>query len=141
MSKVCIKCNVEQEDSQFRYRLNRTGKYSHISTCLMCERAYNKQQYYKNHEQNKEKLRHKIRHVLYGVTKEEYELLIQQQNNSCAICGATSAGGRGDWHVDHNHTTGKVRGLLCHCCNTGLGLFKDSSSLLLKAKEYLDECK
>jgi hypothetical protein len=138
--KICIKCFIEKEDSEFRYRLNRTGKYSHLSTCKICERVQNKILYYKNHTENKEKLRHKIRKSSYGLSKDDYESLLTQQNYSCAICSTTSAGGRGSWHVDHDHITGKVRGLLCHCCNTGLGLFKDSQELLLKAKDYLHEC-
>lgn len=138
--KICIKCFIEKEDSDFRYRLNRTGKYSHISTCKLCERKQARILYYKDHELNKDKLRHKVRQVNYGISKSEYEDLIQKQQNKCAICSSSSAGGRGSWHVDHDHVTGKVRGLLCHCCNTGLGLFKDNKNLLLKAKEYLDGC-
>jgi len=141
LSKICIKCSTLKEDDEFRYRKNRTGKYSHLSTCKVCEREQNKIWYYKNHVENKEKLRHKARKVSYGISKEEYENLLIKQNNSCAICNTTVAGGRGDWHVDHNHTTGHVRGLLCHCCNTGLGLFKDSQELLIKAKDYLNDSK
>lgn len=55
----------------------------------------------------------------------------------CAICRADSPGGRGGWHADHDHSTGLLRGVLCHFCNTGLGSFKDSIERLTKALEYL----
>ena len=97
--------------------------------------------YYKNHKSRKEQLRHKIRKLTYGITELEFYSLLEQQNNCCAICGSKVAGGRGDWHVDHCHESGKIRGLLCHHCNTGLGLFRDSPELLILAAEYLRESK
>jgi len=44
------------------------------------------------------------------------------------------------WHVDHNHTTGKVRGILCQQCNQAIGLFKDNIFIIEKAAEYLENC-
>lgn len=78
-----------------------------------------------------------MRHHLYGITPEEYAALLDRQLGRCAICRADSAGGRGGWHVDHDHNTGKVRGLLCHSCNLGLGHLKDDPALLRAAMEYL----
>lgn len=97
--------------------------------------------YYKDHANRKEQLRHKIRKLTYGITEAEFNSLLESQNKSCAICGSSEAGGRGDWHVDHCHKTNKIRGLLCHHCNTGLGLFRDSPELLILAAEYLRESK
>lgn len=57
----------------------------------------------------------------------------------CEICGATQPGGHGEWHVDHEHVTGVVRGLLCHGCNCGLGHFKDDPAILLAAASYVRE--
>lgn len=60
------------------------------------------------------------------------------QNNCCAICGTNKPYGRtNEFVVDHCHETGKVRGLLCHPCNSGIGMFKDNASLLEKAISYL----
>jgi len=75
----------------------------------------------------------------YGITQDEYIKLSDKQNNSCAICKTIQPGGRHNtWHIDHEHSTGKVRGLLCWLCNSGLGKFKDNSELLKSAINYLE---
>lgn len=58
--------------------------------------------------------------VRYGITPEDYIFLFEAQGGVCAICGNENTGGR-NLCVDHNHETGKVRGLLCTSCNTGVG--------------------
>lgn len=77
--------------------------------------------------------------VKYGITQEEYDRMLAAQGGCCAICRcAVSGASRGaGWLVDHDHTTGAVRGLLCVKCNTGLGLFQDSASVMQAAVEYL----
>jgi hypothetical protein len=74
----------------------------------------------------------------YGLTEEEYTVLLISQNNLCAICCKDKESKR-DWHVDHCHTTGKVRGILCHHCNLGLGNFKDNKGYLENAIAYLSK--
>jgi hypothetical protein len=78
----------------------------------------------------------------YKMTITEYEAMYAAQNGVCAICSKTTKG-RGEAKntlaVDHNHTTGKIRGSLCSHCNTALGLFKDNVDLLESAKRYLTE--
>lgn len=77
----------------------------------------------------------------YGITQEEYEELKAQQGDVCAICGQPEVrvhkGIKVDLCVDHDHETGKVRGLLCARCNHGLGNFKDSPENLSNAIDYL----
>lgn len=74
----------------------------------------------------------------YGLTRAEYEGLVTRQQNRCAICRTATPGGKGEaWHIDHDHATGVVRGLLCHACNTGLGSFRDKPELLLAAIQYV----
>ena len=74
----------------------------------------------------------------YGITQREYEKMLVAQNNKCAICKTTDPGGPGGiFGVDHNHKTGKVRGLLCSNCNTALGLFKDNKEMLCSAIKYI----
>lgn len=72
---------------------------------------------------------------VYGLTPEEWANLVAAQSGRCAICG-TSMSVR-PLVVDHNHATGKVRGLLCRKCNSGLGMFDDEIATLAKAVKYL----
>lgn len=62
--------------------------------------------------------------------------MLAAQGNRCAICRADSPGHK-DWHVDHDHMTGKVRAILCCACNQGLGHFYDSPSALIESIVYL----
>jgi hypothetical protein len=76
---------------------------------------------------------------IHGVNSEEYETLLARQGGKCALCGTTDPKGPipGQFVFDHDHTTGKIRGLLCNCCNTGLGMFEDSVEALTRAVRYL----
>jgi hypothetical protein len=79
----------------------------------------------------------------FNITLDEYEVILERQNGTCAICGNNeTAVRRGTSElrylaVDHCHESGKIRGLLCSKCNTGLGLLRDSKELLRKAIQYL----
>lgn len=77
----------------------------------------------------------------YGLTLEQYEQMRSAQGGLCAICGTGDPGGRGghvgSFVVDHCHDTGKIRGLLCHACNTGIGSLRDSVEVLASAIGYL----
>ena len=78
--------------------------------------------------------------IKYGITLEDFYKILAVQNYSCAICGTHSPGGRNNtFHVDHDHDTGEVRGLLCHHCNTALGKFKDDPEILKSAILYLEK--
>ena len=83
----------------------------------------------------------------YGISYEEYLDLYEIQGNVCAICGRSelirdykdNRKVRMPLFVDHNHNTGKVRGLLCSKCNTGLGMFEENINSLITAISYLKE--
>lgn len=76
--------------------------------------------------------------VKYGLTLEEYEAMLAKQGGKCAICCTSEWPGRHNRpHVDHCHTTGRVRGILCTSCNSGLGRFRDRIDLLEAAIVYL----
>jgi len=76
----------------------------------------------------------------YGITPSDWQTLFEAQGECCAICKSKDAkGNHGTFHIDHCHTTGNIRGLLCDTCNRGLGLFYDNKELLLAAIEYLEE--
>lgn len=76
----------------------------------------------------------------YGLSYQEYRALVERQGGVCALCRHEwkGWGGKSGLHIDHCHTTGKVRGLLCGDCNTALGRFGDDPMLLRRAAEYLD---
>lgn len=75
----------------------------------------------------------------YGVTKDQFVQLLEKQNGQCAICGGSMTTVRFKRpSVDHCHKTGKVRGLLCHGCNTGIGMMKESPIRMRAAAEYLE---
>ena len=79
----------------------------------------------------------KRRESQYGMSREQFDALLESQGGKCAICKSDKAGGRGDWHVDHDHGTNEIRGLLCHSCNVGLGHFDDNAQLLMDAVLYI----
>lgn len=74
----------------------------------------------------------------FGLTEDEYDLLVERQGGVCAICGLgpTTDGRR--LAVDHDHHTGVIRGLLCTNCNVGIGNFGDNLEVLRKAIAYLE---
>ena len=72
----------------------------------------------------------------YGLSPEAYAAMIERQSGRCAICRRNAL-----LHVDHDHESGAVRGLLCRRCNTGLGQFGDDLDLLLLAADYLKTAK
>lgn len=73
----------------------------------------------------------------YGISLEEYEALLADQDGKCAICKTEQCETKKSFAVDHDHVTGVVRGLLCKNCNIGLGMFKDDTFRLKAALEYL----
>lgn len=89
---------------------------------------------------NPEKVRENAWRRRYGITRDDYNLMFSKQKGKCAICATEEVGRKHThFHVDHNHTTGKVRGLLCDKCNRGLGYFNDNSDTLNNAQRYLNE--
>ena len=75
----------------------------------------------------------------YGVSNEEIEELLVFQKGICLCCGSSiSLEGRVTAYVDHCHSTGKVRGLICHSCNVALGFVKDSRRTLENMIKYLE---
>jgi hypothetical protein len=73
----------------------------------------------------------------YGISAAQKAAMVRWQRGVCPICGIDAPGKTG-WHVDHDHTTGRVRGVLCGPCNRGLGQFRDNIALLHNAADYLE---
>ncbi len=72
----------------------------------------------------------------YGISIDEFEALLAAQGDRCAICGGPENGRQ--WHVDHHHGSGRVRGVLCDNCNRGLGHFGDDPERLRAAAAYVE---
>lgn len=127
----CARCDTYKDVSFFHKdkKLN-TGLSVY---CKECSNAYG--------ERYRTRRMHQSREKNYGITPEQYNTLHIDQGGVCAICGQQETkihkGVKVDLCVDHDHETGKVRGLLCAMCNHGLGNFKDNTELLTNAIDYL----
>ena len=89
----------------------------------------------KNPERNKQTSRRAKIKKAYSISLEEYDKIFKSQGGLCAICYDSEKGKR--LAVDHCHSTGKIRGLLCQTCNRGLGMFYDNPVLLRRAISYV----
>lgn len=120
------------------FRNHKSKRYVSTGSCVDC-------QVFRNIIAHKERLRPKdynkaLKLKVYGLTVQAFDKMLEDQNNKCAVCGNlfTDKGNRYAC-VDHCHDTGKVRGLLCVKCNSGIGLLGDSIKMLEKAIQYLHE--
>ncbi len=124
------------------------------SCCLVCISLRNKKRYKQYSVQYKKKANiYRLKNPLrvheyqlkrkFGITIKQYEDMFKNQKGACAICGGVEKTKHNitkeirRLSIDHSHKTGKVRGLLCNACNTGLGKFKERYDLLAKAILYL----
>ncbi len=98
--------------------------------CKPCKKDY--------HKTRRERDSLLIRSRKYGVSVEEIQAMLEDQQYACAICQIDITK---IFRVDHDHLTDIVRELLCPSCNSGLGFFKDDKSLLEEAVQYLDKHK
>lgn len=135
--KLCKTCNTNKEINLFVK--STYCKSGYRSICKACFNAYYAKRRIEKYEKVREyeKKFHFKRRLKYdyNLTEEQYLLLKENQNYSCAICKDSKK----KLVIDHCHTTGKVRGLLCTNCNTALGHFKDNIKFLDSAKDYLNK--
>lgn len=149
--KTCAKCKIEKSLENFS--IDRKKKDGKSSQCRSCVNIAGKAHYWANVEKYAEKGRkwksahpERYRNVdrntalkrVYGISESDYEKILAAQDGGCRICGSVELEKKKKvLSIDHDHKTGKVRGILCNKCNQGLGMFKDSSSLLTSAIDYL----
>lgn len=132
--KHCPKCNKDKSIIDF-YK-DKQGKMGLSAYCRVCRSAMNNKWKEVNPEKAKEKQTQRTLKFLYNFTIEGKELLFEKQNGKCAICEKT-LDSASKAHLDHNHKTKEIRGLLCHNCNRGIGYLKDNIDILQKAIQYL----
>ncbi len=101
--------------------------------CKMCKNSYQR----KWHRADPAKRRGYKLLYTYGLTQEDFDALLAAQGGTCAICQSADPFHKKGFHVDHCHTTGVVRGVLCAGCNTGIGGMRDNVATLARAIDYL----
>lgn len=150
---TCYVCNKQKDISEFKKRCN---------MCKECHAAYGKEWRRKNKEKISEYMlnyysknmkrikeynsmrrksridyiRNKVYFSKYGITYDEKIEMIKNQNNKCLICSGIF-GSIKQACVDHSHKNGKIRGILCHSCNRGIGLLNEDIGLFNKIIEYI----
>jgi hypothetical protein len=153
--KSCAKCKAVKVVAEFHLQYGKPHSW-----CKPCVRAWSKARRDANPEATKEKKRldwmrnrdsylakrkadyrkdpqrfiNYERKKRYGITPEQYEALRSRANGACEVCGSNS----GQMDIDHDHKTGKVRGILCSWCNRALGMAKDDPAILRKMADYLE---
>lgn len=146
-TKVCKRCNQELPIESF-WTTDKTRGYRRTN-CKECDKAYLRQRYARspqareaakansrkwavNNPKTSEQSRKDSLMYKFGLTPEKYEAMRDEQGNSCALCGSSDPGRTstdkkwhaGHWNIDHDHKSGKVRGLLCHKCNVRIGAYE-----------------
>ncbi len=134
MVRKCRECSKEKPLSKFylrssaRQQLAKSEEAKYDTRCKKCFDAYRVKWSKANPEKGAEYNR---KHRL-GVSGEQYAEMVAVQDGKCAICGCV-----GNLHVDHNHSTGEIRSLLCGPCNRGLGLFHENANAIEAAAAYI----
>ncbi|MEV4344682.1 endonuclease VII domain-containing protein [Actinoplanes sp. NPDC049596] len=125
-SKWCPDCEVVKPLAEFaRTKASKNGYHTYCRPCHNARGRETKQRLYGGTREYH--LRHR-----YGITDADVKEMLAEQGGVCAICGAPDP-----QHVDHDHRTGWVRGILCFNCNGGLGQFRDNPVFLAEAITYL----
>ena len=142
--KKCTKCKKKLPNSAFgKNKHRKDGLTWH---CRKCREHYKgKNSEWMKSDVGKRCVLKSQLHTKYGLTLENYDTMLEEQKDMCGACGQpeTSTGRYGvikRLSVDHDHETGKVRGLLCDGCNRALGCAKDSKEILLQLVIYLEKC-
>jgi len=123
--KECIRCGDTKGTGSFRQytKRDRAKPRTYLQTvCRECEREYARRRSFERRR---------------GITLEERDELLAEQDGRCAACGTDNPGTKLGFMVDHDHDTGRIRGILCHHCNAALGHAKDDTQRLAGMILYL----
>ena len=145
VAPICEKCGTPKTWSK-----DGRTKHGFRWRCTPCKKVYHKNYYLihgekdnalKRENYDPEAMRRENLWNKYKITVEQRDEILKRQGGCCAVCRnkkSKSRWGDGSWYVDHCHTTGEVRGLLCRTCNVGLGHFEDNTLFLQQAIDYLN---
>lgn len=153
---LCRPCYVpiKRAESAESYRRNRDRRRATMKAYYEAHAEEERERTRRWREENKDRLQayrrspdrkqanvegqRRRRLASHGLTPDAYDRMLEDQGGGCAICGTTDTGRRtGVFAIDHDHRTGRVRGLLCSSCNNGLGRFGDDPDRLERAAQYL----
>jgi len=153
--RTCKTCSTEKPLTEYYVRKKTSTNVYYTHVCKQCYKVKNakkwanktpeqkKEHNRKNRERYSSDERKNIRlKERYGITLDEYNAIIEAQNNKCKICSVELTYGPANIanaRLDHCHDKLKVRGLLCHNCNSLLGHAKDNTTILKNAIRYLDD--
>ena len=124
--KWCARCRQELPTGAFGK--NRSSRDGRTTYCLPCHAAAGRETRDRAGGSRNYHLKRR-----YGITAAEYDAMVEAQGGLCVLCRE-----RPPEHVDHDHMTGTIRGVLCSCCNQGLGNFRDSIATMRAAIDYLE---
>lgn len=145
--KQCSRCRETKPFAEFHRRTKSTDGFNFH--CRACEKTHKRkryladsskeiaksQRYYRN---NRTSVQHRERLRRYGLTQEQFETMMVQQNRSCDICLEPFSKFKKAPFVDHNHLTGTIRGLLCQNCNSLIGFSREDAHVFIAAMHYLE---
>lgn len=129
--RICSKCKQTKPINAKWFYRDASKKSGFGYQCKKCCKKRKKEPRYK-----KINLKYELKRK-FQITLEQYDQMFEKQHGVCKICNKINTNGE-RLAVDHNHITGKIRGLLCSRCNNGLGCFRDDIDLILKAGIYLE---
>lgn len=139
--RTCNICNQSKPLAEFYQTVRNGSPYGYHGKCKSC--------YVKKQQENYDPIKKRDENLkrVYGIGIEEYNTLLEKQNNRCAICESTDPKGRKSgrgggvdvFYVDHDHKTGNVRGLLCNICNRTMGYVGENSNTLEEMIKYLQK--
>ena len=139
--RTCKICNQSKPLTEFYQTVRNGSHYGYHGKCKSC--------YVKKQQENYDPIKKRDENLkrVYGIGIEEYNTLLEKQNNRCAICESTDPKGRKSgrgggvdvFYVDHDHKTGNVRGLLCNICNRTMGYVGENSNVLEEMIKYLQK--
>lgn len=165
--RICNKCHINKKDNEFY--IHKRGETKRTYTCIVCQKEIQRLNYKTEHSKKlREKLNQKRRKSDYykiqyarfgrsyklkkafGITEQDYKIMLNKQKGVCAICGQAETKFVScsenkkrirPLSIDHDHKTGRVRALLCDECNNGIARFKENTMYLANAISYLEKHK
>ena len=145
LSSWCKKCSSKMahsyrvKDPAHTKERERRWRVKNVEKCRASSRKYSSQNHIRARRQERFRFDAKTLGLDTGYVRQFYDETLKAQHGCCAICGRHADTLDCRLVLDHNHTTGKLRGLLCRSCNVGIGNLRDSADLCEKAMDYLSK--